>query len=190
MMRILLTLLFLTPAMAAADFYFGLGAGWYNPELTSTNISGLQTADDGTRTTIRLFAGNTFGDGTWAVEGAYEDLDSYSWRTLVGIDSKSTSIEADAISVGLTKHFGSVYGLVGLYRWTADAAINSNVSGNTGSHLSGSNGMYGLGWDIETFNWLDVRLSYTRYMGFGNSDELGFKRDLGMTRVDFKIFIP
>ena len=189
MMRILLTLLFLMPAIATADLYYGIGTAWYTPDLNATEIAGLQSADDGTRITLHLYVGHTFADGTWAIEGGYEDMDSYSWRSLVGIDNKTTAVESEVVSVAVTKHFGSFYGMLGLYRWSADTNISSSVSGNSSPSLSGSNTMYGLGWDVPTpLNWLDVRLSYTKYTGFGNANELGFKHDIGLMRVDFKVF--
>ena len=170
-------------SICKADPYLAIGQGVTKFDIDPYYIRGFQSADDSTKAVSHIAVGYDFNND-WALEVGYEDFNSFGWRSFqVSEGQINTSVRARGIYAAGKRYFGRTYVLLGAHKTNIDADISRSIAGQNNQHISTSDVVAGLGYDIEIFDHLGLRLSYTKFMGIGNQNLIGSKTDAGVVGI-------
>lgn len=169
----------LTIGNCKADPYVAIGQGVSKFEIDQYYISGIQSIDNATKPVSHIAIGYSWDD--WAIELGHESFGAFGYRAFKPSEGQiNAQIEAETFYVAGKRYFGPFYGMLGVQKWYTDADISRSVAGTLRYHISGTNGVFGAGYQFSIFDHLSLDVSYTKFMGIGNQSLIGSKTDAGV----------
>lgn len=173
-------------SICKADPYIAIGSGVFKPNIDATYIAGVQSVDDATKSVSHLAIGYDWND--WAIELGHESFGTFGYRAFKPSEGQiNARIDSRTFYIAAVRYFGSAYGLLGVHKWYTDAEIQRSIAGQQDLHITGTDGMLGVGYDASVSDHFGIRLSYTKFLGIGNQDLIGSKTDAGVVGLSLII---
>jgi hypothetical protein len=169
-------------AAVASDWYAGVQLGrastdvdsaQVTQDMASRGISGSATVTDATRNAWKLYGGYTYNQHL-SIEGGYTDLGEivthFQGVGAVTLDDLRDVIptSGDGAEIALVGRYAlgarfAALARVGLWRWRASYEL-TDINGNvTTQDLTGTDGLFGLGMEMQVNNNWSARLAWDRY---------------------------